>query len=862
MRTSIAFALAAFVAAPRAGAEIERIHILVFAHTDIGFTHAPDTVARRYRDGLDRAIDLCLAEPEFRWNIEAIWQYRQWRRRTDDPERIALLRRLVREGRIAIGAAWATMHSGLLGDEEACRLFHPAREVEEELGVDLAYAFQDDVPGHTGDYPQIFARSGVRGLIAGLNLFIGGAPSVPATARPFLWRGRDGSRLIAWMSPDSYVEAEEWGLGVWSKTGDATRKVPEKIRALERSGYPYADFLLLGSLGDNVETSAAESVLRKVRAWNETGARPRIIFSTPEMFFRTLGDPPLPEYEGDGEGCWELVKAGAPSAVACTREAKRAAHELEVFGSVAAILPALSADPGAGIRARSYRFPSLDLRAIYEDLLTYDEHTAAAEVGWPKLCDKDDTDRANEIHYAVARSADASARDLRRWAFDAVIGQLDLRGSEVIAFNPSTWTRTDRVEARLDGAAPAALVDAETGAAIPFAVLPLPDRIAFVARDVPPVGIRRYRLAGAKPAPPAAPSDAPEVRFEGGALACGGTRVEVAPGGSIRSIRIGGREIAGPGFGTLAKGSPNAGFRDVPLDGEASVSGSGGPAVGEIVVERRGSALPRKRIRVTPGIDRVEIELTLDIAHLPDSVRGKDSYAIRFPFASRGEIILDGPLGFRRTTKRLPGSRPLVLVARRGIVLAGGGGYTALASLDAPLFLPPPRGSASTDSLTVLVYDRTGEGETRDLGKVRFERTEPAADTLRRFRFILHALPPGFDPIAADRALEAGMLSAVVVRPWGPQAGPIREASRSFLSLEPAGVVLQSFHPAAFGDRRDWIVRIREIAGASGAARIRWPWSRVHVARANLAEEPTGEVAGEAIPFGPYEVVTLRVRPE
>lgn len=848
MRLSIAFLPAVFIAPPRASAEIERIHILVFAHTDIGFTHAPDTVARRYRDGLDRAIDLCVAEPEFRWNVEAVWQYREWRRRMDDPERIDLLRRLVREGRIAIGAAWATMHSGLLGDEEACRLFHPAREVEEELGVDLAYAFQDDVPGYTGDYPQLFARSGVRGLVSGLNLFIGGGASIPATSRPFVWRGRDGSRLVTWMSPDSYVEAEEWGLGVWSKPGDAIRKIPEKIRALEDAGYPHADFLLFGSLGDNVDSGAARSVLQKVRAWNATGARPRVVFSTPEIFFRALGDRPFPELTGDGEGCWELVKAGAPAAVACIREARRAAHELEIFGSIAAILPALPADPAVRIRARSYRFPSLDLRGIYEDLLTYDEHTGGADAGWPKLCVKDDTDRANEIHYAFARSADAAARDLRRWAFDAIIAELDLRGAEIIVFNPSTWPRTDLVEARLDGPAPATLLDAESGASVPFAVLPLPDRIAFAARDVPPAGIRRYRLGGA-----------PAAKPEAGAAA--ETRVDVGADGSIGSIRIGGREVARPGFGALARGGVFTGFEPVSL-GEAKVSRTGGPAIDEIAIERRGSALPRVRIRVTPGIDRTEIEVTLDIRHIPDPERGKDTFAIRFPFASRGEVILDGPLGFRRMTERLSGSRPMVLAVRRGIVLAGPETTTAIASLDAPLFLPPPGGSVSTDSLTVIVYSHASEGETRDLGKVRFDRIEPAAGTLRRFRFILHALPPGFDPIAADRALEAGALSAVVVRPWGPQAGPISEATRSFLSIEPANLVLQSFRPAAFGERRDWIIRLREIVGEAGAARIRWPWSRARVVRANLVEEPIGEVAGDAIPFGPYEVVTLRVRPE
>ena len=81
----------------------------------------------------------------------------------------------MREGRISVAAGFANMHSGLIGDEEMNRLVYLAEKFRKRVfGPDRGGAYQNDVPGFSWAYPRVFAGSGVKYLITGLNLFIGG----------------------------------------------------------------------------------------------------------------------------------------------------------------------------------------------------------------------------------------------------------------------------------------------------------------------------------------------------------------------------------------------------------------------------------------------------------------------------------------------------------------------------------------------------------------------------------------------------------------------------------------------------------------------------------------------------------------
>ncbi|MDH7568751.1 MAG: hypothetical protein QHJ73_04110, partial [Armatimonadota bacterium] len=222
----------------RATAHVETIHLVPFTHLDIGFTDTPEAVAQRCKENIDEAIALCEEFPEFRWTIETAWQLEQWLLRTEEPAPRQTLARLVREGRMEVGGAYATMHSGVLSAEGVCRLFLPALRLCRELQVPPPRAaLQNDVPGYTWAYPQALAASGIRYFATGINRFVGGGADLPAHANPFWWEGPDGSRVLTWISRESYVEANKWGLGNWSPPAQQRADLTHRLADLEATGY-------------------------------------------------------------------------------------------------------------------------------------------------------------------------------------------------------------------------------------------------------------------------------------------------------------------------------------------------------------------------------------------------------------------------------------------------------------------------------------------------------------------------------------------------------------------------------------------------------------------------------------------------
>ena len=191
---------------------IKRIFVVCHSHLDIGFTRPPDEVARDYKDNIDTAIRLTRENPDFRWTIESAWMLEEWLRRTSDQALVSELGTMLRDGRMSLGVAFANMHSGLMGAEESNRLVYSGEKFRRQFGIRGAVAFQNDVPGFTWAYPRIFAGSGVKWLINGLNLFIGGGNNLGVGKDPFYWIGPDGSRVLTYFTYDSYVEGSRWKL--------------------------------------------------------------------------------------------------------------------------------------------------------------------------------------------------------------------------------------------------------------------------------------------------------------------------------------------------------------------------------------------------------------------------------------------------------------------------------------------------------------------------------------------------------------------------------------------------------------------------------------------------------------------------
>ena len=116
---------------------IRQIFVVSHSHLDIGFTRPPDEVARDFKDSIDTAIRLAHEHRDFRWTIESAWMLQEWLRRTDDDELIGELTSLLRQdGRLALGLAFGSMHSGLMGTEETNRLVYLGHKLRRQLGLE------------------------------------------------------------------------------------------------------------------------------------------------------------------------------------------------------------------------------------------------------------------------------------------------------------------------------------------------------------------------------------------------------------------------------------------------------------------------------------------------------------------------------------------------------------------------------------------------------------------------------------------------------------------------------------------------------------------------------------------------------
>ena len=75
----------------------------------------------------------------------------------------------------------------------------------------------------------MLAGSGVKYLVTGLNLFIGGGNNLGPSKNPFYWVGPDGSRVLTWSTYDSYMEGFRWNLGRGFPAEELERTAPRRL---------------------------------------------------------------------------------------------------------------------------------------------------------------------------------------------------------------------------------------------------------------------------------------------------------------------------------------------------------------------------------------------------------------------------------------------------------------------------------------------------------------------------------------------------------------------------------------------------------------------------------------------------------
>ncbi|UCC63373.1 MAG: hypothetical protein JSV36_22015, partial [Anaerolineae bacterium] len=833
---------------PGVESSIRYVYIVPMSHLDIGFSAPPDVVAEGYKANLDLALSYLERFPDLVWNVEELWQLEQWLRRTPDEARVQEAVALIKAGRLGLSAGYANMHTGLMSAAEMHHFLYPAESFRQRYGVQLQVAVQNDVPGFSWALPQVLARAGVRYLVAGPNTGpSGGGASIPRQDNPFFWEGSDGSRVLTWMSPDSYAE----GLFTFQFNKDFNEVLlAEDLARYTASGYPH-DAILVQYAFDNWDADQLGLIqlLLNVREWNRTRANPRFILATPEAFFQHMEARYGSEfsiYRGDWSGLWEQVKVLSPAGIAMVRRAKSSLLVGEGLATLNALL--------AGVA-----YPSSEVDGLYRDLLDYDEHSVGSIVPWPGLLTEEEINHDNATRYRQAKGLDEGSRALLERQWGDLARRLGGTGPAIVVFNPLSWARTGVASLTLpeEVRCPCVLRDEESGEIVPVEQME-GGQLLFLAPQVPALGYRRFSLEPVGSSPQV--TEALEVWATGMENAF--FRLEVDPqSGHLASLWDKGRdgELVRADDALPFNGLLWASHKSTYSDGQyglissagVTVTAAAGPVAGRLAIEREGTPFVRPVITLYAGLPWLEWTNVLDRSQMREvpAAEHSDLYFFSFPLALAPQglrLHLETPGGFLDpAVDLLPGANGRGFSVQRVTALEGEDGYAVLLSTGQAFlvfagdvtrtgtYLPPESATLLSGAMGVAHY-----GTSKDKGVVLLRDGEPSVLPPHSFTYHLASQTGGFDPAQAARwGWEADLPLLARYLPAG-SSGTALPATGGFWALDQVDVVVAELKRASFGQESEVVLRLQELSGepTSVVLRSAFPIRRAWMASATEAK--------------------------
>lgn len=891
--------------------KIQEAFLIPMTHLDIGFTDSLDIVAMRCKEDIDQAIEICETYGEFHFTIESIWQLEQWMLRSTNEE-IDRLKKLIEEQRIEVSAMYCTLRSGLLGMEDANRLLYPMQRMQERLGISFDTAVQNDVPGYADVYPRIFASSGIKYFLTGINTGHGGGANIPRHLQPFLWQGADGHSVLTWIEHEGYVGVWPWGIydiwnpgrGILPEKGQFFRQALEK---LEKEGYPYSVFLVMSALGDNRPPREYVPIIEGVRKWNQSGFIPKLRFATPRQFFREIegerGNRDYPAWKGNWHGLWD-ARLWNPAGNILGRRAQQllpVAESLSAFNAIH--------DIGTYLQ--------YDLIQGYTSLYLHCEHTCGGDPSWigffdPTLFRKTAL-RQNELTIRFAREARCAAEGVLDVDLSELAQYINAKEQGVLIFNPLQWRRNAIVSCQIPLGFKdkgVQLLDSSNDKNVDYALEGNGSELVFPAENLPALGYKWYDMRsmeqdGSKNNTGTAKTTDTIIQNQFFRINCDPksghiknildleTQRELVDDTHPESMNAlvikGHREVHGSGDGDQFI-SPCVIFKEKGLFFE------------RIVIERKGSLWPLTVITLPVNLKRIDIRHILDRKRFPDVSFEDHSqyYNFVFPFRLNEadlQIYADGPDGFYSYPKDyLPGATLGAIQSQYGIHLQEGNRFGITISnkqsfnwtigeiqfnRKADFIEEPPPGllsslqpyrTQSVYPLKSVIYSNViqfaTEGWTADYGRTYIRETEPGTEDLVAFEYSITTNQGGFSRSGAARFCRESVISPVARycrEGTTGTGGSLPVVCGNFLEIEPENVLMTGFKKAEFGSKEDYIIRLKELEGIQTQVGIKFGAPVVKAALCSINEIPLDSdkylpVQPISLKLTPFGVETLRIR--
>jgi len=791
----------------------------------------------RLIDTVDRLLDICAADPEFRFVLDGqavvLEDYAEIR-----PGRVEELRQRCAEGRVVIGPWYVQPDSLLPSGEAHVRNLLLGRSASARFGPVSNVAYTPDSFGHPAQFPQLFAGFGLDAFV----YWRGNGEEWDRLPAEYDWVAPDGTRLLACHLGRGYFSAASDEASDLSAIVAAVAEASKVLVDRTRSGV----ILLMNGIDHHPPDPRAPQLAREIS--DATGIDVRV--GSIDEFVAEVREAEVerPEYRGELVGARVApLLPGVWSTRSWIKLANRAAEAAlegwaEPWTAVAAQLGLADERPA--------------LRLAWRSLLVNQAHDSICG------CSRD------EVHEQMRSRFDAAlelAEETTIRALERIAGLDAMRRPpwddelELAVFNPTPHPRSDVVRFVFDPHPyvvpspdpsrmfhPTRLKDlagaAYTVDGVPARFTPveepggtvlLPDRrvhaLEFVAHDVPALGWKRVKVRRAEdPSSAAELSESVAPGAPAAVIEAGDTRVALEEDGTLE-VKLGGKSFSGLGA-WVSEGDRGDTYDFDPVPGDVCDARvvhaerlDHPSGLQELVVDRllrvpsgltedreqRDNTLVelpvRVRVRVMPGVQRIDLAIRVDNTARDHRLRmlfpieGSESCeaATTFDVTERD----DRPVDDSQWVQKAPQT-----FVHQGFVHAGGLCVGA-----------PGLCEAEWDGrkIAVTLLRAVGFLSRHDLrsrpGPAGPGTRTPGAQCLGPLEARIFLLP-GLDP-GAVRAAELG-LQAV---PSGPK--PLVPPGEALLELSPPALQLVALKAAEDGE--GWILRVANPTEESHRMQVR-----------------------------------------
>lgn len=879
-----------------------KIYVIAHTHADIGFGYLIPEVERVWCQGMDQAI--IAAGKGLKWTIEGSLLFDVYRRHRS-PEKVAELVRLVKEGKIEIASLYTNIEQENTAPEELVRsTFYANDSLRREFGIESKTALLSDITGITWGLPRVLAGSGTRYLLYAPGTYkeLLGQSTLPHL---FFYQSQDGSRVLMQLRAGKYQSYDALS-GAFLNANAMEKAVPEVLKYYEEMGnkYPY-DAILVQVSFDN--TNPRVALADNIQTWNSKHASPRVYMATPTEFFHYIEEkygPKIPTFSGDITSAWTDDPGIYAQATGMKRQAANAVLSAEKFDVL---------DQMVGT---DRRYPNDEIGRAYKDLLIYSDHTYGFNTwGWEHtplqrslgrlyspVWDqyKESWEDKKEYAYRAASTADRLLGD----SLEALASKIPSEGRSIAVFNSLSWPRTDVVrifERGLKlGRRPYELVDSVTGEKVAYQALvdggdDAYDTIVFVAKDVPSLGYKTFKVV-----PAAAQPQFPEsgVKLSGNVLENEFYRVEMdSATGAVSSIfdKQLRRELVdrrGPDkVNQYLYYSITGGHEEIYQDNQATTHkgrvwtkdfkiatytpmaariepGENGPAMKSLRAEMRMDQGPApteliQEVILYPGVKRIDF---INRLYKAATLAKEESY-YAFPFDVKDfETSCELPGAVSRPGKdQLSGSFTGFSGIQHWADVSNGDYGVAVATREVPAI---EFGEIRTHEWTTAYQPSRSAfyffvmNNTENTNGAQWQGSESWRLGFLELHFAVTSHPKGW---REGNVTQFGWEhnAPLMARYIGDsQSGPLPTARASFSEGLPKNVILQTLKQAE--DGTGYVVRFYETEGR--ATEVVWsglPLKVSQVQVTNLVESTTGNVKVEGgkmrFTIGPWQFVTVRV---